>query len=79
MNELETIWKDDKLNVGEKVGDTIILPLVHLSEKIYFRHRDKIDRIVEADEKLKQEHPVRWATKKLAIGTLKGIFGAYTK
>ena len=79
MNKLETVWKDDKLNVGEKVGITILLPIAHITDNIYSRHGDKIDRIVEADEKLKQEHPVRWATKKLAIGTLKGIFGAYTK
>lgn len=31
---------------------------------------------VEADEKLKKDHPGKWIVKKLTIGTIKGLLGA---
>ena len=30
------------------------------------------------DEKLREEHPFRWALKRLGFGTFKGLFGAGT-
>lgn len=47
-----------------------------IKEKTGVDVEKKIIRSVEKDEQLREEHPARWALKKIGKGAFWGIFGA---
>lgn len=51
-----------------------------ISEKVKIGDSSLFERWVKMNEnaeKEKEEHPIKWAAKKVAWGTVKGLFGAY--
>lgn len=49
----------------------------YIEDKTGYDFVSELGKQVEKDEKERQEHYGRWALKKLAKGTLLGIFGGY--
>ena len=66
-------------NLHEK-GMTLVSPFVIGATKLLNNsHGEKVINFVaklqEKDDKLKKEHPGKWAAKKIAKGTAKGLLG----
>lgn len=80
-----SVAKDDKLNLAEKGGmflfggfvkgvvEPAMTGIKILKDKTGIDIEKKMIENQEKDEELRNKHPVKWAAKKLAKGTVKGI------
>ena len=59
-----------------KTGNSIIETEIKLKEKTSVDWIKVTYDAIEADEKLKKNYPVKWITKRITIGTIKGFWGA---
>lgn len=65
-------------NLAAKWGMFMFNTMDKVKEKTGIDVEKKMIESMKKDEKLREEHPFRWALKKLGVGTLKGLFGAGT-
>ena len=80
-----SVAKDDNLNVAEKGGMLLVGGIIKgvvepvmtgmkvIKEKTGIDIEKEMVESQEKDEQLHENHPVKWAVKKLATGTFKGV------
>jgi hypothetical protein len=66
----------NSMNIFEKGFIKLINHCVDFDQKHGLS--EKMEVLEEKDNDLKENHPGLWVGKKIAIGTVKGIFGSYT-